>query len=57
MNIIELRTKHTKSVAGPNVQYGWAPWWNRSGRPGDRWTNICWMVPEKRTDVISEVLR
>ena len=29
-------------------------WWNRSGRPGDRWTNICWMVPEKRTDVISQ---
>ena len=25
MNIIELRTKNAKSVAGPNVQYGWAP--------------------------------
>jgi len=29
---------------------------NRSGRPGDRRTNVCSLVAEKPADVISEVL-
>ena len=26
-------------------------WRNRSSRPGDRWTNVCCMAPEKLADV------
>ena len=29
---------------------------NRSGRPGDRWINVCFMVPKRLADAISEVL-
>ena len=30
--------------------------WNRSGRPGNRRTNVCYKVPKMPTDAISEVL-
>jgi len=30
--------------------------WNRCGKPGNRRTNVCCVVPEKLADAISEVL-
>ena len=42
-----------RAIAMPTSNHGQ---WNRSGRPGDRRTNVCSMVPESLADAISEVL-